>query len=132
MRQLENKASIEQCAFHVEGGELVTPLQHAERMPKVSPPNAIPLPRIAKKADAQSTPFCRAFENGASHLGRHLSEGLQRLTFMRDSSNRHFNDPGPGSSRVDQKADIDAVVVLKAKLAQQTAASRNNASKRLR
>src|SRR3989442_809547 len=101
-------------------------------MPEVSLPNAIPLLRFAQIAEAQSTPFGCAFENGASHLGRHLSEGLQRLTFMLDSSNRHFNDPSPGSSRVDQQADIDAVIVLEAKLAQQTAPGRNNSAKRLR
>src|SRR5439155_17533506 len=91
-----------------------------------------PLLSFAQIAHAQSTPFGRTFENGASHLGRHLSEGFQRLAFMLDSSNRHFNDSSPGSSRVDQKADIDAVIVLEAKLTQQTAPGRNNAPRRLR
>ena len=50
---------------------------------------------------------------------------------MLDSSNRHFNDPSTGSSRVDQKADIDTVIVLEAKLTQQTAPSRNYSAKRL-
>src|SRR6185503_7600818 len=83
------------------------------------------------KGKPQAAIGAGAFEDGTRNLSSHFTEEIQIMAVVLDVADVHFGEPGAECGGVNEQADIHAIIVLKAELAEQFLARGDDAAERL-